>query len=62
MITFDVDSVLLQTEEKIIREIKRIYHTHRCMKNDRYAKKHPVPMSSRNRIFSYIYGCLIEDE
>ena len=26
------------------------------MKNDRYAKKHPVPMSSRNRIFSYIYG------
>lgn len=21
------------------------------MKNDRYAKKHPVPMSSRNRIF-----------
>lgn len=26
MITFDVDSVLLQTEEKIIREIKRIYN------------------------------------
>lgn len=46
---FTKPQVLAKITKEFRNEIKN--HTHRCMKNDRYAKKHPVPMSSRNRIF-----------
>lgn len=48
----------LSEDYKEFRERNKEPHTHRCMKNDRYAKKHWFLWGAVGTDFSYIYGML----